>query len=126
MSGRSWIATGAYAAAVAIGAGAFGAHALRARLDAHALGLWETAARYAMYAALALIAIGLTRRGSEVPPSRALVVAPWCLSIGAAIFTSTLAALALGAPRFWGAITPLGGLLMISGLVLFGLAARKR
>ncbi len=124
MTGRVWLASGAFVVAAAVIAGAFGAHGLKARLDADALALWETAARYATYAGMALMAIGLTGlvdRSSS--PSTWLTTAPWLLSAGGMIFSGTVAALALGGPRWLGAVTPLGGLLMILGLVLFGIAA---
>ena len=60
----NWIALGAIGCAVAVAAGAFGAHGLRARLDADALALWETAARYLMYGSLGLVVIGLYQRVS--------------------------------------------------------------
>jgi len=61
----SWLASGALCGALAVVAGAFGAHALADRLDAHALGLWETAARYLMYGGLAQMALGLLLRGTS-------------------------------------------------------------
>ena len=112
----SWIAVGALGCAAAIAAGAFGAHGLRARLDAEALALWETAARYLMYGSLGLLAIGLYERFSTA--GGAGWAAP-ILAVGVMIFSLTVGALALGGPRWLGAVTPLGGLLMIVGFVLF-------
>ncbi len=116
-----WIAVGAFGAALAVIAGAFGAHALAARLDAHALSLWETAARYLMYGALGILAIGLAARSAN----RSLAAAGWCLLSGTLIFSGTVASLALGGPRWLGAVTPIGGLLLIAGFVLFGWAALR-
>ncbi|HEX2165076.1 MAG TPA: DUF423 domain-containing protein, partial [Thermoanaerobaculia bacterium] len=113
--GHLFIAIGALMAAGAVGAGAFGAHGLAERLDARGLELWETAARYLMYAALGLVAVGTLER---LWAQRLLVFAGWCLLVGAAIFSGTVFALALGAPRFLGAITPLGGLLMIAAFLI--------
>jgi uncharacterized membrane protein YgdD (TMEM256/DUF423 family) len=111
-------------AALAVIAGAFGAHALAGRLDPHALSLWETAARYLMYGSLGSILIGLARpRGTE-GSQRLYGAAGLALTLGTALFSSTVFALALGAPRILGAITPLGGLGMIAGFLLFALAAR--
>jgi uncharacterized membrane protein YgdD (TMEM256/DUF423 family) len=117
-----WIALGAFGAALAVAAGAFGAHALAARLDAHALALWETAARYLMYGALGILALGLAARQS---PARGFGGAGWCLLAGTLLFSGTVGALALGSPRWLGAITPLGGLLLIAGFLLFGWAALR-
>lgn len=121
--GHLFIAIGALLAAGAVAAGAFGAHGLADRLDARALELWETAARYLMYAALGLVAIGTLER---LWAQRLLVAAGWCLLAGAAIFSGTVFALALGAPRVLGAITPLGGLLMIAAFLILAWAALDR
>jgi uncharacterized membrane protein YgdD (TMEM256/DUF423 family) len=117
-----WIAIGALGAALAVAAGAFGAHALAARLDAHALGLWETAARYLMYGALGILALGLAARQS---PARGFGAAGWCLAAGTLVFSGTVGALALGGPRWLGAVTPLGGLLLIAGFLVFGWTALR-
>jgi uncharacterized membrane protein YgdD (TMEM256/DUF423 family) len=117
----NWISIGAFGAALAVIAGAFGAHALADRLDAHHLTLWETAARYLMYGAFSLVLVGLAARGA----GRGYGASGWCLILGTLIFSGTVASLALGGPRWLGAITPLGGLLMIAGLALFGWAALR-
>jgi uncharacterized membrane protein YgdD (TMEM256/DUF423 family) len=117
----NWIAVGAFAAALAVIAGAFGAHGLADRLDAHHLTLWETAARYLMYGAFSLVLLGLAARGGR----GSYAAGGWCLALGTLVFSGTVAGLALGAPRWLGAITPLGGLLMIAGLFLFGWAALR-
>ena len=103
-------------------AGAFGAHGLASRLDAHALTLWETAARYLMYGAFALLAVGLFGRQGAV---RGVDGAGWCLLAGSLIFSGTVAVLALGGPRWLGAVTPIGGTLLIVGLMIFAWAALK-
>ena len=119
-----WTAAGALLAALAVAAGAFGAHALAARLDARALALWETAARYLMYCGLGLALLGLFAR--QAPPSTALRAAGWCLLAGAVVFSGTVFALALGGPRWLGAVTPIGGTLLIAGFLLFAWAAFTR
>src|SRR5262245_6059789 len=113
MSG-AWIAAGALLCAISIAAGAFGAHGLRARLDANALALWETAARYLMYSGLGLLAIALASRPAG---GRMFTLAGAALLAGAIVFCGTVAMLALGGPRWLGAITPIGGLLMIVAFV---------
>ena len=113
----NWVVVGALGAALSIGLGAFGAHALRPRLDADALALWETAARYLMYGALGLVAVGLLQRQHPVGWSGVLLAA------GATIFCATVAVLALGGPRWLGAITPIGGVLMILGWLRLAWAA---
>jgi uncharacterized membrane protein YgdD (TMEM256/DUF423 family) len=110
---------GAVLAALAVAAGAFGAHALTARLPPERLATWETAARYHMYGALSivLVALAFTRL-----PSALLSAAGWMLVLGTLIFGGTVYALALGGPRWLGAITPLGGLALIVGWLLVALA----
>ena len=112
MSGQGrLVAVGACLAAVAVGFGAFGAHALKGRLDAEALGWWQTAVTYLLPHAVAVIAIGLAARPRLAP-------AAWLLAGGAALFATTLFVMALGAPRWLGAVTPLGGIAMILGWLL--------
>lgn len=123
----NWIVAGALCGAVSVMAGAFGAHALRARLGPRELELWETAARYLMYGGLAQVMVGLlqlhdaVRRGTG-----AAAAAGWCLLLGSLIFSGTVAALALGGPRWLGAVTPIGGTLLIAGFLLFAWSALPR
>ena len=122
MDGR-WISTGALLAALGVAAGAFAAHALAARLTPDALALWETGARYLMYGALGVICAGL---GSARGPKRPWTLSAACLATGSIIFSLTLGVLALGGPRWLGAVTPLGGALLIVGFVAFAAAALRR
>jgi len=118
----NWIFLGALLGAVSVIAGAFGAHALAARLEPRELALWETAARYLMYGAFAMILLGLFgRQGS----AKGVDGAGWCLLAGSLIFSGTVFALALGSPRWLGAITPIGGTLLIIGFLIFAWAALK-
>lgn len=91
----------------AVALGAFGAHGLKERLAAvpEAAAWWQTATFYLLTHA---VAIGALRAG----PSGLF----W--SVGSAIFSGTLYALALGAPRWLGAVTPVGGVLLLAGWVL--------
>ncbi len=117
-----WIATAFLLCALSVAGGAFGAHGLEARLDAAALALWETAARYLMYGGLALGVLGIV---SQLGPRPGLAAAGWSLVAGTVVFSGTVAALALGGPRWLGAVTPVGGLLMIAGLVLAAVSALR-
>jgi uncharacterized membrane protein YgdD (TMEM256/DUF423 family) len=119
----AWTAIGALLAAFAVVAGAFGAHALAARLDARALELWETAARYLMYGGLGLALLGVWTR--QAPVAGALRAAGWCLLAGTLVFSGTVFGLALGSPRWLGAVTPLGGTLLILGFLLFAWGALR-
>ena len=120
---RTWFALGARRLAVAVGGGAFGAHALRSRLDAPSLALWETAVRYLALGGTALLVLGVA---GHAHPDRAWTPAGVCLSAGALVFSGTVAALALGGPRWLGAVTPAGGVLLIVGFLAMGLAALRR
>lgn len=108
--------------AIAILTGAFGAHGLRARLDARGLELWETAARYLMYSGLGLTLIGAT---ATQWPRPGFNYAGWLLLIGAVIFSDTVGWLAMGGPRWLGAVTPVGGVLMVLGFLLFAWTALR-
>lgn len=121
----NWIFLGALLGAISVTAGAFGAHALAARLEPRALELWETAARYLMYGALALVLVGLFARQGEVRGAPGSDPAGWCLLLGSLIFSGTVAALALGGPRWLGAVTPIGGTLLIAGFLIFAWAALR-
>ena len=106
--------------ALSVVAGAFGAHGLKARLTPEALDLWETAARYLIYAGFGLTLLGLVGRHWPRPGLDWAAVA---LLLGGLIFSGTVGALALGAPRWLGAVTPLGGLLLVLGFALFAWTA---
>lgn len=103
---------GAVLAALAVAAGAFGAHALRTRLDAGALATFETAARYQMYHALALILAGW--QGERSPPGAARAAAIAFVA-GIALFSGSLYALVLLGMPWLGAVTPLGGVCFLAG-----------
>lgn len=114
--------TGAVLAAVAVAAGAFGAHALADRLTPDRLATWETAARYHMIHSVALVMVGLI---GERRPVALLDAAGWLFVAGILIFGGTVYALALGGPRWLGAITPLGGLSLIAGWLVLALAVAR-
>ncbi|HEX5749373.1 MAG TPA: DUF423 domain-containing protein [Archangium sp.] len=120
---RQWLILGAASAFLSVAAGAFGAHALRARLTPDLLTLFETGARYHMYHSLGLIAIGLLM---QVRPSPLLNGAGWAMTVGILLFSGSLYALALSGVRALGAITPLGGLGFLAGWLLLALAAWRQ
>lgn len=119
---KLFLVTGALLAAVAVAAGAFGAHALADRLTPERLATWETAARYHMVHSLALVMVGLI--GARWP-SATLNTAGWLFVAGILIFGGTVYALALGGPRWLGAVTPLGGLSLIAGWLALALAMAR-
>lgn len=107
-----WAAVGALSAFTAVAAGAFGAHALASRLPPERLDVFETAARYHMFHALALIAVAWARERRRHP---ALRPAGWLFLAGTLLFCGSLYALALTGTRWLGAVTPLGGLGFLGG-----------
>ena len=109
---RVFAALGAASAFVAVGAGAFGAHALRGRLTPDLLAAFETGARYQMYHALALLFIAWATTRWPAGPVRA---AGWLFVAGTVVFSGSLYALALSGVRGLGAVTPLGGLAFLAG-----------
>lgn len=106
--------------ALATACGAFGAHALKGQLAPERLQLWETAVRYQFFQALGLLGVGLALRSSEAGVLRAAAA---LLIAGVLLFSGSLYALALGAPRPLGALTPVGGLAWIIGWLLFAYGA---
>jgi uncharacterized membrane protein YgdD (TMEM256/DUF423 family) len=117
---RSYVAAGAVLALLAVAAGAFGSHALAARIPVERLGTFETAARYQMYHALALVLLGLGF--DRLPPGRARVPAR-LFGAGTLVFCGSLYGLALGAPRWFGAVAPVGGLCFMGGWLVLAAAA---
>ena len=110
------VALGAINAALAVAAGAFAAHGLRERLEPRQLEIFETAARYHMYHALAMVLAGVvTARGADT--------AGWIFQAGIVVFSGSLYALALSDIKVLGAITPLGGLALLAGWLWLAWAA---
>ena|SRR5688572_17185877 len=119
---KHFVIIGAILAALAVATGAFGAHALAARLTPERLQTWETAARYHMYHALALVLLGIA---ASRWPSPLLNAAGWLFVFGVLVFGGTVYTLALGGPRWLGAITPIGGLSLIVAWVLFAVGVAR-
>ena len=109
---RIFFLLGSLFALLAVAAGAFGAHALRARLTPELLAVFETGARYQMYHALALF---VAAWGSSRWPGRLTGAAGWLFAAGIVVFSGSLYVLALTGVRWLGAITPLGGLCFLAG-----------
>jgi len=124
--GRFALIAGALSGGCAVAAGAFGAHGLKAMLAASGqTENWETASRYAVFHALAILATGLLARLPAPPPHGLLRAATACLLVGMLIFSGCLATLAVTGIKMLGAIVPIGGVLLIAGWALLALAASK-
>jgi uncharacterized membrane protein YgdD (TMEM256/DUF423 family) len=116
---RVFFALGAVSGFISVAAGAFGAHALRSRLTPEYLGVFETAARYQMYHALALLAVAwaITRGTGSTAHW-----AGWLFVIGTVLFSGSLYGLALTGIRWLGALTPLGGVAFLAGWLCLALS----
>ncbi|WP_201615467.1 DUF423 domain-containing protein [Psychrobacter urativorans] len=108
----NWIGIAAINLAIAVGLGAFGAHSIKNIANAQQLEWWHTATLYLFIHALGLLLVGLLIRLNVASQTTA-----WLLQIGVIIFAGSLYAMTLGAPRWFGAITPIGGVLMIAGWI---------
>jgi uncharacterized membrane protein YgdD (TMEM256/DUF423 family) len=106
---------GAVSAGMAVALGAFGAHGLRAMVTPEMLAVFETGVRYQMYHALALLAVGLAFARLE---GRTVAAAAWLFVAGTVLFSGSLYVLTLTGTRWWGAVTPLGGVAFLAGWAL--------
>ncbi len=113
MQASLWIRVGALLAGLAVGLGAFAAHAMKAHYDASALQTFETGVRYQMAHALALILCGLLANAGR-RTARAAVA----FTLGIALFSGSLYALVLCEQKWLGAVTPFGGLAFLLGWAL--------
>lgn len=108
---------GSFMAAIGVGAGAFGAHALRERLTVGDLAIYETAVKYWMYHALGVCVIALVTSRVENSYMKASAIS---MVLGTVVFSASLVALVLTGNRSLGAVTPIGGALLILGWLLLG------
>jgi uncharacterized membrane protein YgdD (TMEM256/DUF423 family) len=120
---HGWAKAGAIGMALAVGFGAFGAHAVKARVDATALGWWETAAQYHVYHALGLFIVAWIATWSA--HSKLIKAAGIAHVVGIVLFCGSLYAMTLTGVRALGAITPIGGTAWIVGWICLALAARR-
>ena len=119
---RNFLMLGAASGAISVAAGAFGAHALRDKVEPRLLEVFETAARYQMYHALALLVVGLI---ASRWPSGILNTAGWLFVAGTVVFSGSLYAMTFTGVRALGAITPIGGVCFIAGWICLAVAASR-
>ncbi len=117
-----WVCVAAVNGLMAVIAGAFGAHILASRLDAKLLGAFETGAQYQMYHAIALLGVAwmVTER-----PGRLTAAAGYCMLAGIVLFSGSLYGLTLLGWTWLGPVTPLGGVLLMTGWLLLAVAALR-
>ena len=123
MSARATLAVAAIAMFLAVALGAFGAHALKARLSADMAAVWQTAVQYHAWHALALFGLGLLML--HWPERADLGLASWLLLAGIVVFSGSLYALALTGARQIGAVTPIGGVLFLAGWAVLAWAVLR-
>jgi len=114
----NWIGIAAVNMAIAVALGAFGAHGLKNLVDGQQLAWWHTATLYLFIHALGLLLVGILLRLNYATQATA-----WLLQLGVIVFAGSLYAMTLGAPRWFGAITPIGGVLMIAGWLWLAITA---
>ena len=108
---KTLMISGTVFAAAAVAMGAFGAHGLRAQLSAEMLTVYKTAADYHMYHALGIVLAGILVK--LFPTSTMLVWAGIMMIAGIMLFSGSLYILSITGIRWWGAITPFGGMAFI-------------
>lgn len=122
MHWTTWMAFGAFFSGLGVGFGAFGAHALKARLNPDMLNVFEVGVRYQMYHALTLLAVGLLASRLE---HMGIKIAGASFIFGILIFSGSLYALAMTGQRSLGAITPIGGVFFLIGWISLTVALIK-
>lgn len=110
-------------AGFSVAAGAFASHALKDKLTDKALEIFETAAKYQMYHALALLLVGVLLTKDDITNQTSLIIAGIAFIMGITIFSGSLYGLSLSGIKWLGAITPLGGLAFIIGWSSLAIAA---
>ena len=107
-----WLRISSFYGFLGVAMGAFGAHGMKARLSTELFAVFETASRYCLTHAVVLLAVAIL---SELKPSATIERSGWFFTLGIAVFSGTLWILAITGYRWLGAITPVGGVLLILG-----------
>ena len=121
----NWSGLGAILLGLAVVLGAFGAHGLRGRLDAYSMGVYEKAVFYQIVHALGILTVPLFARAGALTESANAWVCGLLLA-GILIFSGSLYVLALTGIRWFGAITPIGGLSFIAAWFLLAFRLLRR
>ncbi|GIO04100.1 DUF423 domain-containing protein [Brevibacillus reuszeri] len=120
---KLFLMLGSISGFLSVALGAFGAHALKEKLDEYSLGIFHTGVTYQTTHALALVLVALLLKW--YPDSSGLVWAGWCFVAGTLIFSGSLYTLAMTGIKVLGAITPIGGVLFLIGWALLAIHAWK-
>ena len=122
---KNTVIMGAIHGFIAVALGAFGAHALKTVLDDYSAGIWDTAVQYQMFHAAAILIVGILMHPAILGEVKQLKMAKNCLNAGIIFFSGSLLVLALSGIKWLGAITPIGGVLFLTGWVLVIVAVTK-
>lgn len=109
---RFWLIVAAISGLLSVALGAFGAHALKNILDAHGRSVYEKAVQYQMFHTVALLAVGLLQQSHAQFSGSG---AGWSFLCGIVLFSGSLYMLAVTGAKWWGAVTPFGGLAFLLG-----------
>jgi len=120
---RLLLSFAAFSGFLSVSLGAFAAHGLKHHISAESLAIWQTGVQYQMYHALALLAVGLLFQHRA---SKALKLSGLAFILGSFLFSGSLYVLALGAPRVFGLVTPVGGLSFLIGWALLLVHSLRR
>lgn len=120
---KLFVSLGSINACVAVALGAFGAHALKDRLSADMLAIFETGVQYHFYHALGLLAVGLI--ATHLPNSSLVKWSGWLMAFGILVFSGSLYVLAATGIKWLGAITPIGGTAFIAAWVVLAIAVLR-
>jgi uncharacterized membrane protein YgdD (TMEM256/DUF423 family) len=121
---RHFISLGSLNAALAVILGAFGAHALKSKIQPEALEIFQTGVQYHLYHSLGLILIGIIYRVGKL--STAINFSGWMMVIGMILFSGSLYILSITGIRSIGMITPIGGILLVISWILLAIAWLKQ
>ena len=117
-----WFAAGAVLSGLGVLVGAFGAHGLRERVTADMLAVFETGVRYHLIHGLAVLAVAWA---ASRWPSAWIGAAGWLFVAGIVVFSGSLYILALSGTRWWGAVTPIGGVCFLAGWAALAVGALR-
>ena len=120
---KLFISLGSVNALIAVALGAFGAHALKARLSPDMLAVFETGVQYHFYHALGLLAVGMI--AAHLPDSSLVKWSGSLMFFGILIFSGSLYILAITGIKWLGAITPIGGTAFITAWLLLAIAVLR-
>jgi len=120
---KIFLILGGLNAALVVLFGAFGAHALKARLSVEMLAAYQTGVHYHLFHAMGLLAAGLL--ATQLPGSAYLKWSGWMMLVGIILFSGSLYILSISGLRWWGMVTPIGGMSFIAAWILFVLAIVK-